>query len=140
MVVYIPWSRVHIHVDFAGPLEGKMVLVIIDATSKFMDAHVMSGSSTNATLDKLRHTFTLHGLPRCIVSDNGPSFASEDFNTFCIQNGIKHAKVSPYHPASNGLAERAVQALKFAVKKNTSNQSLESKLYQFLLESPLVYY
>ena len=110
---YIPWSRVHI--DFAGPLEGKMVLVIIDATSKFMDAHVMSGSSTNATLDKLRHTFALHGLPRCIVSDNGPSFASEDFNTFCLQNGIKHVKVSPYHPASNGLAERAVQTLKFAL-------------------------
>ena len=57
---YILWSRVQI--DFTGPLEGKMVLVIIDPTSKFIDAHVMSGSSSNANLDKLWHTFALHGL------------------------------------------------------------------------------
>ena len=129
-----PWSRIHI--DFAGPVEGKMILVIVDATSKFIDAHVMSGSSTSATLDKLRHTFALHGIPKCIVSDNGTSFTSEEFKTFCDLNGINHVCVSPFHPASNGLAERTVQTIKLALKKNINDcdKSLESRLYKFLLK------
>ena len=34
-----------------------------------------------------------------------------------IQNGIRHVMVTPYHPSSNGLAERAVQVFKDAMKK-----------------------
>ena len=125
-----PWQRIHI--DYAGPVENKMILIIVDASSKFMDAHVMSGSSSSATIDRLRHTFAMQGLPREIVSDNGTPFTSEEFQNFCNSNGIRHIRVSPYHPSSNGLAERGVQSLKNGLKK-LSGGSLESKVYRFLL-------
>ncbi|CAH8607841.1 unnamed protein product [Dicrocoelium dendriticum] len=36
---------------------------------------------------------------------------------FVTNNGIRNIKTAPYHPASNGLAERAVQAVKQGLLK-----------------------
>ena len=52
-----------------------------------------------------------------IVSDNGPCFVSEEFESFLVANGVKHITSSLYHPAMNGLTERAIQILKKGLKK-----------------------
>ena len=66
-----------------------------------------------------------------IVSDNGSVFTSKEFSDFMIYNGITHVKSSPYHPSTNGLAERAVQIFKAGIKKQAEG-TLESKLAHFL--------
>lgn len=104
------WSRIHI--DHAGPYLGKLYLIVVDAHSKWIDAHVVASTSAENTIGKLRHLFSTHGLPEQIVSDNGTGFTSEEFKKFTQANGIKHTFISPYHPSSNGLAERAVQTFK----------------------------
>ena len=73
-------------------------------------------TTTAKTLDILRHIFAAHGLPEQIVTDNGPQFTSDDFAKFAKLNGIKHIHTAPYHPASNGLAERFVQSFKQSLK------------------------
>jgi len=75
-----PWQRVHI--DFAGPLENHMFLVVIDAHRKWPEVAIMK-----------------------LVSDNGPHLVSEEFKTFMEENGMQHIESAPYHPATNGLAE-----------------------------------
>ena len=53
-----------------------------------------------------------------------------------MQNGIQHIKCVPYHPASNGLAERFVQILKHALKSaKTDNGTIfiQQELTRFLL-------
>ena len=108
-----PWARIHL--DHAGPFHGKLFLVLVDAHSKWMDVQIVNSTSSDATISKLRSIFAVHGLPEQIVTDNGSGFTSAEFDSFCKQNGIKHILTSPYHPSSNGLAERAVQTFKSAV-------------------------
>ena len=44
-----------------------------------------------------------------LATDNGAAFTSGEFQEFVEHNGIRHITSSPYHPATNGLVERAVQ-------------------------------
>ncbi|XP_065323055.1 igE-binding protein-like [Gordionus sp. m RMFG-2023] len=46
------------------------------------------------------------GLPDTIVSDGGPAFFSKNFKQFCKESRIRHILTLPYHPSSNGQAER----------------------------------
>ena len=106
----LPWTRLHL--DYAGPLEGKMYLVLIDAHSKWMEAFCTPSATSSVTIELLQPVFAQFGLPKIIVTDNGRCFVSEEFETFLKRNGIKHLTSAPYHPSTNGLAERAVQILK----------------------------
>lgn len=70
----------------------------------------MKSTTSSATIEKLREIFSIHGLPKTLVSDNGSNFTSLEFEEFMKKNGIKHIKVLSYHPTSNGSAERAIRA------------------------------
>ena len=76
----------------------------------------MNSTTAQRTIVELRKLFAAYGLPEQLVSDNGPQFLSNDFATFVKMNGIKHIRCSPYHPSSNGVAERFVQTFKKAMK------------------------
>ena len=56
-----------------------------------------------------------------------------EFTDFVKANGIQHVKTVPYHPASNGLAERAVRTFKTCMKK-LSNGSLQDRVNSFLFK------
>ena len=65
----------------------------------------------------MNQIFATHGLPRQIISDNGPQLVSNTFQKFCEARGIQHTKTAPYSPRSNGEAERLVQTFKDSIDK-----------------------
>ena len=128
-----PWER--LHMDFAGPFLNSMFLLIVDAHSKWLEIYPMKSTTAAKTVEKLRILFSQYGLPKQVVSDNGPQFVAEEFQTFLAQHGIRHVTSAPYHPRSNGQAERAVQIFKNAMKNaENDNSSLQHKLSVFLFK------
>ena len=69
-------------------------------------------------------------LPETVATDNGTQFTSEDLSLFLKSKRITSA---PYHPATNGLAQKAVQTFKNGLKK-LSNGSLQHRLTKFLFQ------
>ena len=127
-----PWHRIHI--DFAGPFLGEMFLLVVDAHSKWPEVHRMKKTTSEYTIEKLRQVFASHGLPTELVSDNGPQFVSSEFERFLKQNNVQHILSPPYHPSTNGEAERFVQTFKRAMKtKIKQKASWNTKICEFLL-------
>jgi hypothetical protein len=93
-----------------------MYFILIDAYSKWPEVYLMNSTTTTKTIEVLRHVFATHGIPSELVSDNGPQFISEEFKNFMKMNGVTHKRSPPYHPSTNGQAERFVQVLKNYLK------------------------
>ena len=110
-----PWSRIHL--DYAGPTEGKIILVMVDAYSKWIATSVAKSATTHTTIEELRKLFVDHGLPDSVVTDNGACCTSSELHCFLKRNNVTHIKTPAYHPSSKGLAERAVQVVKAGLKK-----------------------
>ena len=126
------WQR--IHVDFAGPFMGDMFLVVVDAYSKWPEVVRMKSTTTETTIDALRQIFSQQGLPLELVSDNGPQFTSKEFEEFTKMNGIIHCRSAPFHPSTNGEAERFVRTFKTAMRARKNLKiSVHRKLCDFLL-------
>ena len=114
-----PMERVHI--DFCD-FNGKQLLIMIDAYSKYIWVQIMPNTTAMTTLVKLYEWFCeRNGYPTTLVSDNGPQFTSNEFAEKMNKWGIKHIFTPPYHPASNGLAEKAVGIVKSKLKKMASS-------------------
>ena len=130
-----PWANrpmQRIHIDYAE-IEGHQVLVIVDIHSKWIEAIPLKVATATTTIGVLRRFFASFGLPEEIISDNGPQFVATEFVTFCTKNGIKNMRTPPYHPASNGAAEQAVQSVKQATKKMGTTLPLSTRLARYLL-------
>lgn len=126
-----PFER--IHVDFAGPYLQRYFLIIIDAFSKWPEVYILKNITTGTTIPALQSTFAQFGIPEKLVSDNGAQFTSFKFRRFCEENGIKHFRSAPFHPATNGQAERFVQTLKAKLKcLSNSEKDLHEKVQSIL--------
>ncbi len=89
--------------------------------------------NSTKTIEALQAIFARFGLPEQLVSDKGPQFTSQEFEQFVQQSGIKHIRSAPYHPSTNGLAERFVQTFKNSMKASENNgKSLNTRIASFL--------
>lgn len=63
---------------------------------------------TATTIAKLYHNnvYRRFGLPRAMISDRGPQFASHVFQELCERLGIKSRLSTAYHPQTDGQTER----------------------------------
>ena len=112
-----PWSR--LHMDHAVEFMGRNWLVLVDPFSKYPCIHPTGSIGTQATIDLLEEDFAHFGYPHALVTDNAPSFTSKEFKLWCQSRGITHLTGAPYHPATNGTAERMVQSFKKSVRKSS---------------------
>uniref|UniRef100_A0A2C9KA77 Integrase catalytic domain-containing protein n=1 Tax=Biomphalaria glabrata TaxID=6526 RepID=A0A2C9KA77_BIOGL len=106
---------------------------MIDAHTKLAEVFPLSSAKSSSTIDCLTETFSRLGIPNIIASDNGSTFTSNEFKDLTKRNGIKHITTAPFHPATNGVAERFLKSFKIAMKaaKNDTG-TLSQKISRFL--------
>lgn len=127
-----PFQR--IHADFAGPFMGCYFLIIVDAFSKWPEVKVLPDITTGTTITQMREFFATFGIPSVLVTDRGTQFTSEQFQTFLKRNGIVHKMGAPYHPSTNGQAERYVQTFKDKIKAlRCSRSEIQAELQNILM-------
>ena len=125
-----PWSRLHL--DHAINFLGRNWLVLVDAYSKYPCIHPTTSTSSKSTTAILEQEFAHFGYPHTLVTDNATTFMSQEFQAWCKQRGIVDLTGAPYHPATNGAAERLIQSFKQALRK--SSLPPKEALQEFLMQ------
>ena len=92
--------------------KGKNYLLVVDCLSHYIEIACLP-----KVIQQLKTIFARHGIPREVISDNEPQFASWDFSKFAKSYDFVHTTSSPRYPQSNGEAERAVRTIKALLKK-----------------------
>lgn len=138
------------HIDFKGPLgpekENWYILVVVDAFTKYLFVEVFESKESSNVALFLRDLFIREQPPRYLHSDNGKEFVNEVikgkwqivlyftdmFIAACSEfraiNGaclVQQIQGRPYHPESNGAAERVIRTINDTL---TSWQNEKSKL------------
>ena len=83
-----------------------MFLILIDTHSKWIEAAETSSTSPACVIKELQSSFARFGSPEMTITDIATCFTSAEFKAFLERNGVKHVTSAPYHPSSNGVAER----------------------------------
>ena len=104
-----PWQKIGL--DFFE-IAGKHYLIVVDYYSNFIEIDLLTSQTSTRTITLLKKHFARYGIPRVIVSDGGPQFTSQEFNSFMTSWGISHHTSSPMHQRANGKAESAVKIMK----------------------------
>lgn len=110
-----PWTRVGTDLfEFAK----ETYVIVVDYTSRWFEFRKLAATSSLHVIAAIQAIFATHGIPKVVVSDNGPQYSCGEFENFARNWGFIHVTSSPRHPMSNGEAERAVQTTKNILKKN----------------------
>jgi transposase InsO family protein len=97
----------------------KYIHVCIDTCSGFLFASLHTGEASKNVIDYCPQAFNDMGLPKLIKTDNGPSYSSKIFTSFCKKFGIKHKTGIPYNPIGQGIVEHVLRTLKnWLLKQN----------------------
>ncbi|XP_043207010.1 uncharacterized protein K02A2.6-like isoform X1 [Amphibalanus amphitrite] len=124
------WDKVGL--DFIGPMTGppnqRYAIVLVDYYSKWPEMAFVREPSSDAVIDFLLTVTSREGWPREVVTDNGTHFTSVKFGQFLKKHGVKHVRVSPYHPAGSGAVERLNRDIKSALQM-ADQQSVDRRQY-----------
>ncbi len=98
--------------------QGKDYLITTDYYSNFQEVDRLYDRKTaKEVIVKLKGQMARHGIPERLISDNGPQFASREFEEFAKKYQFEHITSSPRYPQSNGKAENAVGTVQRIMQK-----------------------
>lgn len=112
--------------------QGKHFLLVVDYYSKFVEVASLNNLYSVTVITAMKSMFSRFGIPKKVVTDNGPQFTSEDFKLFSDSWEFIHETSSPLYPRSNGLAERNIRTIKsLFLKAQKSNEEWQIALLNF---------
>ena len=114
----VPWYKIGTDIFH---LFNKHYLIIVDYATNYFDISQLPDLESTTVIQHTKAIFAKYGIPKEIMSDNGPEFAAAAYHHFCTKWDITHTTSSPQYPQSNGLVERIIQTVKRTLKKAHHN-------------------
>ena len=111
-------------------LDGYSFLLVVDTTSRFPVVKILNSESTSSVLNALKGVYCDFGLPKKVITDNGPCFRAVDFKEFHTKLGVTTDTISSYNHASLGSAEWMVQTVRQIMVKNPQNAWLAMLIFK----------
>ena len=116
-----------VHVDYVGmevtvatkekPVV-RNVLVVVNHFTRFVQAYMTKNHMAYTTARVLYNNyFSVFGFLQRLMSDQGTEFIGDMIAALCKLLGIQKIRTTPYHPQSNGSAERVHQTLQRMIGK-----------------------
>ena len=103
--------------DWAYLQEVGNIFIIVDAGSGWIEAFICGDQPTEKVIHWLSAIFGRFGVPHTLVSDNAKKIINDKVVVTCFQaQGCTKIESPIYNPRNNGLAERAVQTVKKAMR------------------------
>ena len=125
----LPWQRTSM--DFLGsfPLTkrgNRYIIVFVDFMTRYVELEAIPRQTAErAARSLLNCVIKNHTTPEVLISDRGGAFTSDIFRELSKLCGINKVFTTAYHPASNGLCERAnrrvLDALRHIVRSDQKN-------------------
>ena len=112
-----PWMKVGLDLF---TLKSKKYMLIVDYYSKYIEICLLPDTSSPTIIKYMKSIFARHGIPKTVISDN--PFDTAEFKKFQREWDFKLTTSSPYHPKSNGMAERNIQTVKRVLRKALANK------------------
>ena len=127
------WNTVHS--DYKGRIGGQYYLhVCIDGYSRFAEVDITKSTGGEELMPKLDKIWATHGIPKRLITDNGPPYQSHEFERYCKRMGIKHKPITETHSQSNAIAERFVKRLvKLIQASSAEGKDPRREVHKFVL-------
>lgn len=98
-----------------GPTGFEYLHVMIDDHSRLAYAEVLDDLTAACAIDFLRRAvawYAARGITiRAVMSDNGAAYIAHAYSRALHNLGLKHLRIKPGRPRTNGKAERLIQTL-----------------------------
>ena len=116
-----------VHINYVGmevtiatdkkPVVRNM-LVVVDHFTHYVQAFITKNHTARTTARVLYNNyFSVFGFPQRLMSDQGMEFCGKVITAMCSLLRVEKIRTTPYHPQTNGSAERVHQTLQCMIGK-----------------------
>ena len=101
--------------------KGNTFIIVVDYFSQHIEILKLTTITSVSIITAQKTIFSRHGIPDVLVTNNGPQYASQEFDEFSKSYNFVQQSSSPYHPQGNGYAECVVRTVKSLLKDCTDH-------------------
>ena len=113
-----PWSKIGVDIFYWN---GNDYLLPADYASGFPELLRLQGKDSSAIIAAfIKKLFSRYGIPLVVTSDNEPRLTTFEVKEIYKNWDVTLLTSSPYHPKSNGIAERSIQTVKNLLKRSSA--------------------
>ena len=98
-------------VDIVGPIHpitetrNRYILTIIDYATRYPEAIPLPSIEAERVAEALASVFTIVGVPKQMLKDQGSQFTSEIMKQVCRLLSVHRMTTTPYHPFGSRLPQ-----------------------------------